>query len=149
MVDRKESLKDLVKVADSENSEEFEENFPGSFEIEKMEEFKGAVIEGSKKNMQGIALVNYCKKIMSGERSGTAETGSSVKFIVSPCSENQSNMGDFDVLVMNIKFKLEEIVELIDGLLSSDVEAKLKTILGLFVKESDQQSVLNYIRTFL
>ena len=161
--DRKDSLKDLVsnferfkeyqrildiilKVSGNDNPEELNNNFPGAFVIEKVEEFKGALIEGSKKNMAGVALVNYCKSVISGGKSGNKEIVSSVNFITSPSDQNQNNMGDFNVLVLNIKSSLDEIVEVIDGLLSSRVESKLISIVGLFVKECDQSSVLIHTR---
>ena len=135
----------LIELSQNQTLQELQQKYPGKFEKEVLDKFKGAVVERSKQNMNGQLLKKYYEAVVADPSS---HHSSLVSFHLLDTLETfiDQRINEYDLTVLNIKTNNVDVLmkALNQTLYCSDL---VKTVLILFSSEHDQSSTLSYIRS--
>ena len=133
----------ILHLCKSQSLIELQGQYPGKFSDEKIDEFKGAVVFGPKKNRVGELVDEYCEAVLADEE----RYESAVQLKVLDDSVDADYLAEYNVVVVNFKEDQPDLVmQIVEELLSATADQKLKTLLVLFNQEVGQSTTLSYIR---
>ena len=139
---RRNLVESVLHLCKSQSLTELQAQYPRKFTEEKLDEYKGAVVFGPKKNRLGELLDEYCEAVLADEE----RFESAVQFKILDDSSVDEISG-YNVVLINFKIDDADLVGKAVEELLEDENEKFKTLLVLFNDEVSQNTTLSYIRT--